>query len=86
MAIFLYVKRLSMGNTCRLPLLISHVRQTSYNEAKNIPEAALPTSIGMHSRPRCLEPVLHTLAAHSTGCAQRSRAFELRRKRLRVQS
>ena len=98
MAILAHAAGLSMGNTCQLPLLTpkANAEWRLENETKVL-SASLRICV---MRPICdqtilrsddrqfssFSTVLHNPPPLSTGCAQRGNAFELRRRRVRVQS
>src|SRR6266576_5211537 len=98
MAILAHAVGLSMGNACQLPGLTSKVNgwvsQLEY--ATKVLSASpviydSPSAIGrfcdqtIATFPR-FATVLHNPPPLSTGCAQRGNGFELRRRRVRVQS
>jgi hypothetical protein len=87
MSILTYVTGLSMGNTCQLPVLTHEangcVRRNGEMSQKRPGLSPFLAAIG--SFPRFF-PVLHNPPLVSTGCAQRGNGFELRCKRVRVQS
>ena len=93
MAILAHADRLSMGNTCQLPVLT----RVAYGEMRKLAEIAGSRVSFLRTAARRVKfsegqpfpnfcAVLHNSPLVSTGCAQRGNAFELRRSAVRVQS
>ena len=89
MAILAHATGLSMGNTCQLPVLAPEANGCAGSNGRMSRKCqclSLFICAPRHGSFLRFSTVLHNSLHVSTGCAQRGNNFELRRRRVRVQS